>query len=64
MPKSPRPKPPTTKGRPPQPDIDYGHGAVEGEPGGAQPGPALPPPNPPAAAPEPTGKPTPPPSKG
>ena len=25
------------------PDVDYGHGAVEGEPGGAQPGPSRPP---------------------
>jgi len=49
------------KGPPaPRPDIDYGHGAVEGEPGGAQPGPARPPVDPPATpAPAPADPPTP-----
>ena len=46
MTKNPRRRPtapPAKKPEPPAPDVDYGHGAVEGEPGGAQPGPALPP---------------------
>jgi hypothetical protein len=43
-------------------DVDYGHGAVEGEPGGAQPGPSHPPADPPET-PHPADAPVPVPSK-